>query len=541
MPSGPKISIITVCRNTGKFLDKCLESIVTQDYDNFECIIQDSESTDETPRILEDFARRYPDKVFVKIERDTGIGDAINRALQRATGDIIGILLSDERYRPGALQWAADAFSRHPDAAVIFGDYYAVDAKYHILRLNRPGPCTYEQLFCSEKVLPCPSTFIQSCRLREEGWYADPKMTTCPDFELWTRLGLKHPVLYVPGAVAENMVHPESSTFRPSTYPRFVELKKYVLGKIVESPGTPAKIRALATRAEGGLYRWAGDSVFHRDRIQALKWYWESFKTYPALNVILRAAALAVPAALLRAWQNRSFQTGLREASLSMYRKYRQRIARPRNLEGDRDIEWSFIAASIPDGPGRALDFGSGGGPLGLAAARRGYEVLAADLRAITWPYRHEKLRFVQGDALKMGLKDESFDLILNCSTVEHVGLSGRYGVTEQVDDGDLRAMTRLRELLAPGGTMLLTVPVGLDAVFMPNCRVYGRQRLPQLLKGYEIAAEEYWIKDTANQWVRVSRDEALAFDSSMESGDALQNVCALGCFILKKKREQLP
>jgi len=95
------------------------------------------------------------------------------------------------------------------------------------------------------------------------------------------------------------------------------------------------------------------------------------------------------------------------------------------DLTGDRDIEWSWVASQMPKGPGEALDFGPGGSSLGLIAAEAGYNVTAIDLQPITWPYHHPNLRFVQGDVLKLQLQKNHFDLIINCSVIEHVGLAG--------------------------------------------------------------------------------------------------------------------
>ena len=205
------------------------------------------------------------------------------------------------------------------------------------------------------------------------------------------------------------------------------------------------------------------------------------------------------------------------------------------NLLGDRDIEWSYVASQMPSGPGEALDFGTGGSPLALMAAQRDFNVTAVDLEPVQWPYVHPRLRFIQGDVLKLPLPKEHFDLIINCSTVEHVGLAGRYGVTENRPDGDLEAMAHLRELMKPGGVMLLTVPVGQDAVFAPLCRVYGAQRLPCLLDGFIVEKETYWVKDNENRWVMCDQATALNFKASAGSWDAMQNVYALGCFVLKR------
>jgi len=222
---------------------------------------------------------------------------------------------------------------------------------------------------------------------------------------------------------------------------------------------------------------------------------------------------------------------GLKLAALG--RVMAARVApRPLNLLGDRDIEWSWIEAHIPPGPGKALDFGCGGSHLGLVAAERGYDVLAIDRGEIQWGYAHPKLRFRRCDL--MDLDEKGFDLVLNCSTVEHVGLAGRYGVEHDRPDGDIEAMRKLRNAMKPGGIMLLTIPVGRDGVFPPMCRVYGIERLPRLTDGFEIVEEKYWKKEEGNRWVECLREEALDFECSMYSYFPQRNICALGGLALK-------
>ena len=199
------------------------------------------------------------------------------------------------------------------------------------------------------------------------------------------------------------------------------------------------------------------------------------------------------------------------------------------NLTGDREIEWSWVASQMPSGPGEALDFGVGGSYLGLIASQRGFNVTAVDLEPAYWPYTHPRLRFIEGDILKLLLSKDYFDLIINCSTVEHVGLVGRYGVKENRPDGDLEAMTRLRKLMKPGGVMLLTVPVGNDAVFSPLHRVYGFKRLPKLLESYLVEREEYWVKNDGNCWVLTDQQDALR-------REPVERFYGLGCFVLRRQ-----
>jgi SAM-dependent methyltransferase len=205
------------------------------------------------------------------------------------------------------------------------------------------------------------------------------------------------------------------------------------------------------------------------------------------------------------------------------------------NLWGDRDVEYSFIAANMPSGPGHALDFGCGPSNLSFLAARRGFQVLALDLELQNFYWLHDAIRFLQADLFSADLQADSLDLIINCSAVEHVGLVGRYGVSEARTDGDLEAMRRMLSLLKPTGVMLLTIPCGRDATFIPLHRVYGKDRLPQLLQGYAVQKEEYWTKDPMNRWKIADRESALVFRPTADLSDHVSSSYALGCFILRR------
>jgi len=200
------------------------------------------------------------------------------------------------------------------------------------------------------------------------------------------------------------------------------------------------------------------------------------------------------------------------------------------NLLGSRDIEYSWIIANLPKGPGRALDFGCGTSYLALIAARWGFKTTAIDLTAVHWPYIHPNVDFIQTDIFSLGFAPETFDLITNCSSIEHVGLVGRYGVKESHPGGDIEAMAKMEKLLKPEGRMLLTIPIGKDAVFAPRHRVYGEERLPKLLDGYLIEKQEYWIKNDKNQWILTEKSKALDLKPKPD-------FYGLGCFVLQAKK----
>lgn len=147
---------------------------------------------------------------------------------------------------------------------------------------------------------------------------------------------------------------------------------------------------------------------------------------------------------------------------------------------------------------------------MALGASFAGNHVVAVDLEHEQYLFRGHDIEYVQGDFNEIDFEPESFDQILNCSSIEHVGLAGRYGSPDD-PDGDLRAMEKMARILKPEGDMVLAIPVGLDGVHAPWHRVYGEERLPRLLEHWHVRKESYWAKVGSEQYEPVSREQALA------------------------------
>lgn len=106
-----KISIITVTYNSAKTLKETLESVLKQKYTNYEHIIVDGLSKDNTIEIVKEYEEKYNGKLKYISEKDTGLYDAMNKGIKMATGDIIGILNSDDIYaHENVLQEIAEKF-----------------------------------------------------------------------------------------------------------------------------------------------------------------------------------------------------------------------------------------------------------------------------------------------------------------------------------------------------------------------------------------------------------------------------------------------
>ena len=113
-----KISIITVTKNSEKFLEENINSLKNQTYKNFEHIIIDGNSTDRTVEII----KKNKDKIDYWVsEPDEGLYDAMNKGIKACTGDIIGILNSDDIYFSEALKFVNQYFTEQENLDFLFG------------------------------------------------------------------------------------------------------------------------------------------------------------------------------------------------------------------------------------------------------------------------------------------------------------------------------------------------------------------------------------------------------------------------------------
>src|SRR5205814_6806248 len=91
-------------------------------------------------------------------------------------------------------------------------------------------------------------------------------------------------------------------------------------------------------------------------------------------------------------------------------------------LAGDRNVEWAWCVGQLPDVPGLVLDFGAGSGNLSAAAAFHGHRVVAVDLEPSAFEFELDEIEYRQGDFNELEFEPESFDYVISCSTIEHVG-----------------------------------------------------------------------------------------------------------------------
>ncbi|MBW3623242.1 MAG: glycosyltransferase [Armatimonadetes bacterium] len=180
-----RLSIVTPSYNQGPYIERTIQSVLDQAYPDLEYWVMDGGSTDSTVEIL----RRYEDRLQWISEKDKGQGDAVNKGFQRATGDILGWLNSDDTYTPEAFRTVMEYFEAHPEINFVCGAcqmideedrvlYVKQDCAFNLRRLVRMGVSNVVQ----------PTVFFRR-ELLEKAGAVDISYRHGMDYELWCRMG----------------------------------------------------------------------------------------------------------------------------------------------------------------------------------------------------------------------------------------------------------------------------------------------------------------------------------------------------------------
>lgn len=175
-----KISIISPSYNQGAFIENAIKSVMNQGFDNFEHIIVDGGSTDNTIDIL----NQYPHLKWIS-EKDNGQSDAINKGFNLASGDIIGWLNTDEYYLEGTFDKIIKVLDNNKIDAV-YGDIYFVDKNNKISQLKKSiVPIKWMSLFYC--YIPSASFFFKR-NIIDNGIRIDNNMHICMDKDFFANI-----------------------------------------------------------------------------------------------------------------------------------------------------------------------------------------------------------------------------------------------------------------------------------------------------------------------------------------------------------------
>jgi len=209
----PQISVITPSFNQADFVERTINSVLSQNYSNFEYLVMDGGSTDGTLEIL----KKYDKKIIWRSEKDKGQGDAVNKGLKLAKGEILTYLNSDDTLEPGALKLVADFFIRNPKIRWVFGKCKIVDEND---REIRKAITAYKNFWLKRynynsllilNYISQPAVFWRREAYEKIGKF-NPKEFWELDYDYWLRLGKKYQPGFIDKYLANFRVHKKAKT-----------------------------------------------------------------------------------------------------------------------------------------------------------------------------------------------------------------------------------------------------------------------------------------------------------------------------------------
>jgi glycosyltransferase involved in cell wall biosynthesis len=210
----PIVSVLLPVFNGGRYLAEAVESILNQTFRNFEMLIIDDGSTDQTPGILRSFAARDP-RIRVVTKPNEGYTKALLAGLSLARGKYIARMDADDISHPDRFAAQVAFLDENPACAVVGSAIRIIDPEGDPLS-HRRYPLAHSEIdfahvYKGECSLAHPSTMIRRSSLDEAGGYR-PEFEPAEDFELWTRLGEKGELANLPSELLSYRLHPKSTS-----------------------------------------------------------------------------------------------------------------------------------------------------------------------------------------------------------------------------------------------------------------------------------------------------------------------------------------
>lgn len=219
-----KVSIVTATWNSGKTVEDTIKSVLCQTYKNYEYLIIDGLSKDTTLEIARKYEPLFEGRMKIYSEKDKGIYDAMNKGFQKATGDVLMLINSDDLFsRPDALQLVIDVFLKNPEIDGVYADlnYVSQNNVDNIVRVWKTGkqkPMRYGWL-------PAHPTFYVKREIYKKYGYFNLSYPLAADFELMLRFIEKYKVrlTYLPLSLVKMRLGGTTSRSIQNIYKQDVE------------------------------------------------------------------------------------------------------------------------------------------------------------------------------------------------------------------------------------------------------------------------------------------------------------------------------
>lgn len=221
-----KFSILLPCLNGEKYLEQAIESVLSQDYENWELIIIDGKSTDNSHKIIDRYFKLDARIKWLKY-KDNGLSNALNHGLDFARGDITGYLGFDDYYQEGIFKKIIDFLEGYKNFSWVYGNSYNIYPEKGTKVAVKPGRFSHNSLFLGDSV-GLQNVFINKEILKLYKFDENNKYSM--DYELWFRLSKKYKPLYIEDVISYNIQQKNNISSQTSKkgMPGRIEVENFV-------------------------------------------------------------------------------------------------------------------------------------------------------------------------------------------------------------------------------------------------------------------------------------------------------------------------
>ncbi len=178
----PRVSMVMPVHNGARWLADAIDSVLAQDFTDFELILVDDASRDASPAIMADAAARDPRVRLLRLDSNVGLPAALNHGFAAARGDLHSWTSDDNLLRPPMLGRLVATLAAHPDADVVHADFMLIDEAGVELGRSRVGPV--ERLLYGNNIGAC---FLYRARVTEALGGYDTQLFGVEDYDFWLR------------------------------------------------------------------------------------------------------------------------------------------------------------------------------------------------------------------------------------------------------------------------------------------------------------------------------------------------------------------
>ena len=204
----PTFSVVIPVYNAASFIGRTLECLSFQKFNDFEAVIINDGSTDNTQAIISEYIAEHPILSLRLInQKNTGIAGARNRGIRESNGDYVAFLDHDDIWYPEKLSRCYEILMMFPRTAVLCHDEALRDVSGKIVRYLKCGPHVndmFRKLLYGGSCLYTSATLVRKDIFLEVGLFREnPEFSTGEDYDLWLRLSKKHKIYFLPEILGE--------------------------------------------------------------------------------------------------------------------------------------------------------------------------------------------------------------------------------------------------------------------------------------------------------------------------------------------------